>query len=78
MPSASKAGRARSRPARGSPRSRRDSAAPPAKSSFLGREEQLAELEELLGRARLLTLTGAPGIGKSRLALELGKRVGGT
>jgi non-specific serine/threonine protein kinase len=44
-------------------------------TTFIGREQQLAELKELLNRIRLLTLTGAGGCGKSRLALELGVQV---
>src|SRR5205807_9862508 len=39
---------------------------------FLGREQELEEIVALLGRAdvRLLTLTGAGGSGKTRLALQ--------
>jgi non-specific serine/threonine protein kinase len=46
-------------------------------SSFIGREEELARLGELLrsGGARLITLTGPGGIGKTRLAIELGRRL---
>jgi predicted ATPase/DNA-binding CsgD family transcriptional regulator len=40
-------------------------------SSFVGRERQLAELRRLLRRARLITLTGPGGAGKTRLALHL-------
>src|SRR3989454_9172037 len=40
-------------------------------TSFVGREEQIAEMKQLLGRTRLLTLTGAGGTGKSRLALQI-------
>jgi len=40
-------------------------------STFVGREHELGELEALLAHTRLLTLTGAGGVGKTRLALEL-------
>ena len=39
-------------------------------TSFLGREQELAMLGKLLGEARLVTLTGAGGTGKTRLAVE--------
>ena len=39
-------------------------------TSFVGREEEIAEIRQLLDRTRLLTLTGAGGTGKSRLALQ--------
>jgi non-specific serine/threonine protein kinase len=38
---------------------------------FVGRARELAALRELAAQVRLLTLTGAGGSGKSRLALEL-------
>jgi predicted ATPase/DNA-binding SARP family transcriptional activator len=39
-------------------------------SSFVGREEQLAQIAALLSAGRLVTLTGLGGIGKTRLALR--------
>jgi predicted ATPase/DNA-binding SARP family transcriptional activator len=39
-------------------------------TSFVGRRHEMAEVERLLISARLLTLTGAGGSGKTRLALE--------
>jgi hypothetical protein len=44
-------------------------------TSFIGRENALSELERLLPSARLLTLTGTGGTGKTRLALKLAERV---
>ncbi len=40
-------------------------------TSFVGRQEEIAEVRRLLGRTRLLTLTGPGGSGKSRLALRI-------
>lgn len=37
-------------------------------TSFIGRESELAQVERLLAQVRLLTLTGAGGCGKTRLA----------
>ncbi len=44
---------------------------PAPSTRFVGREAQLRECGELLGRSRLVTLIGVGGSGKTRLALEL-------
>ncbi len=44
-------------------------------TSFVGREEELAEIERLLATTRLFTLTGVGGIGKTRLALRIAERL---
>jgi non-specific serine/threonine protein kinase len=40
-------------------------------SSFIGRDAELAEVRRLVGGSRLVTLTGAGGAGKTRLALHV-------
>src|SRR5581483_10584213 len=47
-----------------------------ALTPFVGREAELAELAGTLSAARLLTLTGCGGAGKTRLALEVADRIG--
>ena len=44
---------------------------PQQATSFIGRGKQAAEIKEALGKTRLLTLTGAGGNGKTRLALQV-------
>ena len=44
-------------------------------STFFGRDELLRSLRERLNETRLLTLVGAGGVGKTRLALQLGAEV---
>ena len=39
-------------------------------TSFIGRERELGEVKDLLGRARLVTLLGMGGLGKTRLSLQ--------
>lgn len=51
---------------------------PAQTAPFIGRSRELAEVEQLLGRSRLLTLTGAGGTGKTRLALQLAEAIAPT
>ena len=44
--------------------------------ALVGREREVAELERLLAAARLVTLTGPGGIGKTRLAQEVARACG--
>src|SRR6266496_2842500 len=46
-------------------------------TSFIGREQEIAQLEELVTANRLVTLTGAGGAGKTRLAIEVASRLTG-
>ncbi|MFD9410554.1 ATP-binding protein [Streptomyces sp. NPDC059989] len=43
---------------------------PPEPAGFIGREHELAYLDDLLRHRRLTTLTGVGGVGKSRIALR--------
>jgi predicted ATPase/DNA-binding SARP family transcriptional activator len=45
-------------------------AAPPEPTSYIGRTNEGAELEALVARERFVTVTGEPGVGKSRLVLH--------
>ena len=64
----------RDRPGAGEGNGQPDEAAhgnlPAARSSFVGREDDLGEVRALLGEYRLVTLTGPGGAGKTRLAIE--------
>src|SRR6266542_2671845 len=44
-------------------------------TSFIGREQEIAQLKELVAKNRLVTLTGAGGAGKTRLAIEVASRL---
>jgi predicted ATPase/DNA-binding SARP family transcriptional activator len=46
---------------------------PALATSFVGRDDELRQVAALLGEHRLVTLTGPPGVGKSRLALEVAR-----
>ncbi len=51
---------------------------PASLTSFVGREHETVEVKRLLSMTRLLTLTGAGGCGKTRLALEIARDLVGT
>jgi non-specific serine/threonine protein kinase len=48
---------------------------PAALTTFIGREKEQAEILQLIRAHRLVTLTGAGGIGKTRLSLKVGEQV---
>ena len=48
---------------------------PVATSSFIGREQELAAVSDLVRSSRLVTLIGVGGVGKTRLALQVGAGV---
>ena len=56
-------------------RTRRRSALPAPLTSFVGREREIVDLAQLMAASRLVTVTGAGGCGKTRLALEVAARV---
>ena len=47
---------------------------PAALADIVGRERELADMEQLLREWRLITVTGLGGTGKTRLALEVARR----
>jgi non-specific serine/threonine protein kinase len=47
-------------------------------SSFVGRRRQVSEARRLLGHQRLVTLTGACGVGKTRLAVHVARQIQAT
>jgi predicted ATPase/DNA-binding winged helix-turn-helix (wHTH) protein len=44
-------------------------------TSFVGREQEIAQLEQFVAANRLVTLTGTGGAGKTRLAIEVASRL---
>jgi predicted ATPase len=50
---------------------------PAGLTSFVGRGTEVAEVAELLGEYRLVTVTGPGGMGKTRLAGEVARQVAG-
>ena len=46
---------------------------PASRTSFVGRDREIVEVKHALSMTRLLTLTGAGGSGKTRLALEVAR-----
>jgi predicted ATPase/class 3 adenylate cyclase/DNA-binding CsgD family transcriptional regulator len=50
---------------------------PVALTSFVGREAELNQIHEILSGNRLVTLTGAGGAGKTRLAIQIAAQLAG-
>src|SRR5207245_2266877 len=49
---------------------------PAEATSFIGRRDELAEVRRTLSKARLVSLVGPGGVGKSRLAIRIGTDLG--
>ena len=47
----------------------------PPRTSFVGREAEIARIRHLLQESRLVTVTGPPGAGKTRIATEISQRM---
>jgi MoxR-like ATPase len=50
---------------------------PAALTTFVGRADEVGEVAGLLAGSRLVTVTGPGGVGKTRLAAEVTRRVVG-
>jgi predicted ATPase len=48
---------------------------PASLTTFIGREKEQAEILQLLGAHRLVTLTGSGGVGKTRISLKVGGQI---
>ncbi|RAO46831.1 Transcriptional regulatory protein EmbR [Micromonospora saelicesensis] len=62
---------------RGEERGSAEPVLPSQLTTFVGREEELKRVGDLLGDRRLVTLTGPGGAGKTRLAIEAAGRIDG-
>jgi len=71
----SAAGRARGRGQRAGAEPRTAHNLPVRLTSFVGRDNEIAEIKELLESRRLITLTGSGGVGKTRTAVEVGRQL---
>jgi predicted ATPase/DNA-binding CsgD family transcriptional regulator len=49
---------------------------PAASDSLVGRQDELVELGQLVDTRRVVTVIGPPGVGKSRLALDVARQAG--
>lgn len=63
--------RARGRPSRARAEPKTTHNLPERLTSFVGRDEEIAEIKALLDRHRLVTVTGSGGVGKTRTAVEV-------
>jgi predicted ATPase/class 3 adenylate cyclase len=57
-------------------RARRPGNIAPSATSFVGRAREIAAVSDLVEQARVVTLTGPGGTGKTRLSLEVARRIG--
>jgi len=48
---------------------------PASRTTFVGRDREIAAVTEALNQCRLVTLTGTGGVGKTRLAIEVAREV---
>jgi len=65
---------ARRPPRTGAPPTAEAPSFPSALTSLVGRAESVADIEAILAGVRLVTVLGTGGVGKTRIALEIGER----